>query len=448
MTTVPTPRLTIGPFSIDRQRLLALTGLSVAAVIILYICAPPIAPGVVIACLVPPVIWTVADNKEALPLHLPGLVTDRIALFIVAFVVWMALSNLWSPNPRVGIATASWSFAVLAIVYAVTSLAPRVAADARTTMALAFVAAFSIGVVLLLWDALTDLSGRRLFMNLIPPLKSRSSDAVIRDGAVVALPMYLIKKNAAVVMMLFWPALLVAVRYATTAWQKRAVTGGVVLFALAILVSGHDTSRVALAASGAIWILATFKPRAAIRAAQAFWLIAALGVVPLAHAAYMADLHKAPYIQYSGRHRIVIWERTAENVLKAPIRGAGIAATRYIDEIQADRTEHALVPGTDIADGINIHSHNVFLQTWHELGAVGALLLAAAGLPLIGWIGRRATRDQPYLVATFATVATTASLSWSMIAAWFVATFGLVVIFAQLAALASEDAAKRTAAAA
>ena len=91
---------------------------------------PPIAPGVVIACLVPPVIWTVADNKEALPLHLPGLVTDRIALFIVAFVVWMALSNLWSPNPRVGIAPASWSFAVLAIVYAVTSLAPPVAAAA------------------------------------------------------------------------------------------------------------------------------------------------------------------------------------------------------------------------------------------------------------------------------------------------------------------------------
>lgn len=446
MTTVPTPRLTIGPLSIDRQRLLAITALSTAAVIILYICAPPIAPGVLVACLLPPVVWTIADHKQALPFHLPGLVTDRIAVFIFAFVVWMALSNVWSPNPRVGMAAASWSFAILGIVYAVTSLAPRVASDARTTMALAFAAAFSIGVVLLLWDALTDLSGRRLFMNLIPPLKSRSSDAVIRDGAVIALPLYLIKKNAAVVMMLFWPALLIAVRYATTAWQKRAVAVAVALFALAIFVSGHDTSRVALAASGAIWMLAMLKPSIALRAAQAIWLVAVLAIVPLAHAAYNADLHKASYIQFSGRHRIVIWERTAENVMKAPIRGAGIAATRYIDEIQADRTDHALVPGTDIPDGTNVHSHNVFLQTWHELGAVGALLLAAAGLPLIGWIGRRATQDQPYLIAAFATAATIASLSWSMIAAWFVATFGLVVIFAQLAALASEDAAKRTAA--
>lgn len=444
MITAQSPRVNIGKIGIGRDRLLGLTALGVGIVLILYICAPPVAPGVLVACLVPPLVWMAADQPRSLALHAPR---DSLTLCLLAFIAWMALSTLWSPNPRVGMVTACWSLAVLVIVYAVTSLAPRVAIDARTTMALAFVGAYAIGIVLLLWEALTDLSGRRLVMNLIPALKSRSADAVILDGSVVALPMYLIKKNAAVVMMLFWPALLIAVRYAATAWQKRAVVAAAALFALAILVSRHDTSRVALAASGAIWILATLKPRAAIRAAQSIWLVAALGIVPLAHAAYMADLHKAPYIQYSGRHRVVIWERTAESVIKAPVRGAGIAATRYIDEIQTARLARALVPGTDIADGMNIHSHNVFLQTWHELGAVGALLLAVAGLPLIGLIGRRATRDQPYLIAAFATAAATASLSWSMIAAWFVATFGLVVIFAQLAALASEDAARRAAAA-
>lgn len=445
MASPSTPLVQVGPFAVRRHLLLALTAWSVAAVVTLYVLAPPAAPGILVGCLLPPIVWCLVDAHPLRLIAAPATLPVGAWLAPLGFVAWMALSVLWSPDPRTGLAAVAWCAAVLAIVFTVTTLAPRVSADARSTMARAFVFAFAFSLCLLLWDALTDLSGRRLVMSLVLPLRPDNPDTVVRDGWVTFLPYYMLKKNVAVVMVLFWPALIIGVRYASGLWQKRALLFVVAFFAAVILISGHDSSRVALAVSGGLWILAVLRPTLADRAAAYLWLAATLAIVPLAVAAYQADLHKASFIQYSGRHRIVIWERTAENVLKAPIRGAGVAATRTIDETSSAGVERPLVAGTDIPDGVNVHSHNIFLQTWHELGAIGALLLAASGWPMLVWIRRRDERDRPYFHATFAAVATIASLSWSMLAAWFVATFGIVAIFAQLAALAIEDrtAAKR-----
>ena len=73
----------------------------------------------------------------------------------------------------------------------------------------------------------------------------------------------------------------------------------------------------------------------------------------------------------------------------------------------------------------SIHSHSVYLQTWFELGLIGALLLSAFGLSIIGAIRRLAPRLQQYGLATFATAAAMASVSYGMWQAWFMASFGL-----------------------
>lgn len=441
MEVAPTPLVTLGPLTIPRRRLMALTAAGIVLFVVLFVAAPAAAPGVLVACLVPPILWCRADKRS---LSLTGTLGGGaiwIWLAPACFAAWMLLSTSWSPDARTGMAAAIRCLAALAIVFTVATLAPRVSADVRAAMARALVVGVALSIVMLIWEALTDMSLRRLVMNLVPPLRPMSPDVEIEDGRIVALPFYFIKKNAAVLMMLFWPALLAAVHHAARSATKRALVPAVALFVVAISIAGHDSSRVALVVSGAVFVLAVRKPDLALRLVATGWLVATLAAVPLALAAYKADLHKSSFIQFSGRHRVVIWERTVEQVFKAPIRGAGLSATRYLDEAAGNGGARPYFPGTDIPDGTNIHAHNAFLQTWHELGAVGALLLAAAGWPMLSWIQRQRVADRPYLLATLATAATIASLSWSLTAAWLIATYAIVAITAQFAALASEDVA-------
>lgn len=323
MEVAPTPLVTLGPLTIPRRRLMALTAAGIVLFVVLFVAAPAAAPGVLVACLVPPILWCRADKRS---LSLTGTLGGGaiwIWLAPACFAAWMLLSTSWSPDARTGMAAAIRCLAALAIVFTVATLAPRVSADVRAAMARALVVGVALSIVMLIWEALTDMSLRRLVMNLVPPLRPMSPDVEIEDGRIVALPFYFIKKNAAVLMMLFWPALLAAVHHAARSATKRALVPAVALFVVAISIAGHDSSRVALVVSGAVFVLAVRKPDLALRLVATGWLVATLAAVPLALAAYKADLHKSSFIQFSGRHRVVIWERTVEQVFKAPIRGAG-----------------------------------------------------------------------------------------------------------------------------
>ena len=80
------------------------------------------------------------------------------------------------------------------------------------------------------------------------------------------------------------------------------------------------------------------------------------------------------------------------------------------------------------------HSHNEFLQTWYELGAVGAILLLATGCAVILSIGRLSPAIQPFMLAQFAGFFVMAAFSWGMWQSWLMALPGLAVLYAALAA--------------
>lgn len=116
-----------------------------------------------------------------------------------------------------------------------------------------------------------------------------------------------------------------------------------------------------------------------------------------------------------------------------PFLGAGLAATRYIDEVAKSRNPSRPDVATGaIPDGLNQHSHNIFLQTWHELGAIGAGILALLGFSLVAVIGRMTPTTQPFALATMTAAIAIASLSWSLISVWFMASLGLTAMVAQL----------------
>jgi O-antigen ligase len=153
--------------------------------------------------------------------------------------------------------------------------------------------------------------------------------------------------------------------------------------------------------------------------------MACLAVLPVSLLAHRYDLHNASWLQNSMRHRVVIWNYTAEEALKSPFVGIGAYMTYVLgpaynkDTAQEEAGFHVKV---------SRHAHNVFLQTWFELGAIGALLLAICGLAVISTIGMQREAAQPFALATFASAMTMMAASYGIWQAWYLALFGMVAV--------------------
>lgn len=425
-------QVAFGRLTIDRTKFLRVTTVATVSMVLLYASVPAMAPAILIGSCLTAITWTLADK---LPLRRPW--QSAMAGCLLAFILWMFVTLLWTPNVRAGFPAALNALLFAAAVITAGVLAPYVAADARRRVAIAFTLAAALATVLLFFEAFTGMALRRSVMSLVPPLRSTTPGTLVEHGWVTVLPTYLIKKNVAAVMLMAWPALLIARTLITTRATLATTAAFGLVFIVTINFAGHNSSKVALLASSGVFLLATFSRALAHRAAILVWAALSLAVVPLMLAAYHGELYRMPQIQYSGQHRIVIWGHTSHLVLAKPILGAGLAATRYLDETSRDH--RPLVAGTKIESGTNIHSHNIFLQTWHELGGVGAVLLFGLGLAVLSWIGRANTLAAPYLYATFAAVVTIASLSWSLIAIWFMASLCFVAVIGQMAAAFADD---------
>jgi O-antigen ligase len=406
------------------------TALAVATMTLAVVSAPGVTPGLLAGAALTAGLWRLIDG-----IGLNGELNST-AVIAFAFVGWMFASLAWSPNVKAGLPSAFTALAFTLMTLATLQWAPAVAGDARRSIARAFVAGMAVAILLVAIEVVTNMGLRRLFMSFVPSMISTTPGTRVEGGWVTFLPPFLIKKNIAVVTSLLWPALLIAhvlIRRRSTRSLVFAVTA---VFVGAVMIGGHDTSKLALVVSGLVFLIARAGHIHAYRTTIALWVGASLAVVPLTLALYASGAYQAESIRFSGRHRIVLWGHTSQLVLNKPLRGAGLASTRYLDE--TSKYEQPMVPGTDIRSGTNVHSHNVFLQTWHELGGVGAALLSALGFAAIAGIAQAPPVARPFLYATFVATATLASLSWSLIAAWFMALFGCVAIFAQLAHLVAE----------
>jgi O-antigen ligase len=289
-----------------------------------------------------------------------------------------------------------------------------------------------VGIWLLFEEHLTGLYLRRLVNQVVPLTRAQSIELRGDSGWIVALVKHASNKNTAAAMILTWPWLLVSATLARRPWQQVLRYGTAAALVTAILLSDHETSKVAIVASVIVFLLATLSRQLAFALVAVAWFAATLVIVPAAMFAYGSGAHLIEAVQYSGRHRLVIWGVTAERALDRPLRGHGLASTRVIDEMTPPEQRRP-VPGTNIPQGTNMHSHNVFLQTWHETGMPGALLLFLAGLPVLAWLAARPATTARYLYAGFIAALVLASLSWSLVASWYIATFALAAIWMLIA---------------
>lgn len=345
--------------------------------------------------------------------------------------LWALLSVIWAAD-RAEALNKSVLLAFLSFVAGWTLLAlkqmrPEVTRHVATVVVITFA---SVLVYLFLEEA-SGHSIKRLMFIVLPftqPLGKQIGDA---EGD-MNVAGYISNRNMAAVALLIWPVLLMTWTRLDRA-RRWPVTLSIAGFALAsVAMSKHETSLIALALSAAVAGICRLWPKFGLGVVAAGWVVATMLVVPLTGwAAHGAKLHSAPWLPNSARHRVVIWAYTSEQVQHRPLLGVGAASTKLIDHRRGPNVEP--LPGTQYQWRSGPHAHNVFLQVWYELGAIGAALLCAAGLALVTVLSRLPPAALPFGAATMTAAAVIGAFTWGLWQAWFLAAFAVAAVVMGLA---------------
>jgi O-antigen ligase len=297
-----------------------------------------------------------------------------------------------------------------------------------------------VGLAFILFELATKHQLTRLLFNALPVTRPDSLKTLkVENGQVVSIAAFELNRNVAVMLLMLWPALLCLSRLTDRLWRSLGIAALFAATAVTIMLSEHETSKIGLVAGALIFLAAWLWPTSARRGMLVLWCLAFVLVVPLSTLLVKEQLHQAEWLPYSARSRITLWAYTADKVPEAPFFGIGLTSTR---KLSADRTlphrqeavAHDEHEGRVLVWKTGPHSHNEFLQTWYELGAVGVILLLAAGCAVIGYIGRLSPAIRPFMLAQFAVFFVMAAFSWGMWQSWLMALTGLAALYAALAA--------------
>jgi len=358
-----------------------------------------------------------------------GLTPLLVALALLG--LYLSINATWAVTPlRAAEKVGLFALYTLATIIGARALAASheqtLERLSRVTVAVVFMA-----LAYLLVEILLHLPIKRLLATFIPALKPSAKHILVKDGWVIHVGAHLLNRSVAALTLMLWPALAML---ALLHPKRQALPLAVILVAGALLLlarAEHETSFLALLLSLVVFALSWISVQAGRALVTAGWLTATLLVVPLALLAKSNDLHTARWLPDTGRARIILWSYTAEQVLKKPVLGVGIGSTKELDE------EHA--PTAVRPDGYAYplrtgrHSHNVFMQAWYELGAIGAFLLLTIGLLILRKLSRLPEAAKPYGYALFTAAAVIGAFSWGMWQPWFMAAFGLASLFGCLA---------------
>lgn len=367
---------------------------------------------------------------------------DGLTASIGALLFYALLSSLWAVAPaatigKVGLmlATVLISLVTVRLLWAegrMEILHPAEGLWLGLLVGLLFYCAESVsGQAIKIWVVNTFKIGPEL----LQPDKAYSWS---KDGRLLSVAEAAFTRSATPITLLLWPALMAALGAIARPWSKPIAMLMFVLAIAAVFLSPQESSKTAIVAGVAAFALTHISARWALRMIALFWITACLAVVPLAMLAHRLDLHNAAWLQTSAQHRIIIWNFTAEQALQAPLFGIGAYMTYIVGPTITAKAVNS--PGEHLQRKLSRHSHDVYLQTWFELGAVGALLLMTAGLTVLGRIGRLGSAVQPFGFAAFCSAATLMASSYGIWQSWYMAMFGLAAVAFAIGARAFETA--------
>ncbi len=364
---------------------------------------------------------------------------DRgLALFAVV-TVYLLINASWSLDLPRALNKVLWFGLVVAMTFAASRALGRWNERQIRLAATAFLVAMTAGLVFISYELATRQDFTRHLYNWLPETRPDSLKTLrLKEGKVVAIAAFELNRNVAVTLLMLWPALLCLSRL--TNGRRRAVALAALFAATAAVVfcSEHETSMLGLAAGALVFVTAWLWPRAVRVGMLAIWCLAFIVIIPLSSELAKEGVQQVPWLPYSARSRITLWAYTAQKIPDAPLLGIGLTSTRTQSaDRSSPRRQEPLAEGDSggrpLAWKTGPHSHNEFLQTWYELGAVGAILLLAAGCAVIAYIGGLPPALQPFMLAQFVGFFAMAAFSWGMWQSWLMALSGLAALYGAMA---------------
>jgi len=308
------------------------------------------------------------------------LLKTPVAAAFGAFIVYLFINATWSPDRAEGFAKAA---TVLGLAFGVVLLAAssklRTAEEARV-LAKSALAGLLLGGAFLLIELVSHQATSRFISNHIVQLFDLARKKVqIEDGKVTKMAEFILNRNVTSLVLLLVPSLLFSTALAAGRTRLACIAALVVGVGLCVLLSQSGTSVLAFIAGALVLGLAALSLRATRLLLAAGWVILTLLAVPLGALPYDLGWQKWTWLPpESVAARFYIWKYTAGKVAERPITGIGIRGTRSLHVDAAIDPETGLQSTAVLRPGR--HAHNVFLQTWLELGAIGAVLLLGVGV--------------------------------------------------------------------
>lgn len=373
-------------------------------------------------------------------------VSSAPSLSMLAFGGFALLSTIWSADRGESASKPLFLALLIAGTAALVCQWQHASRVSRQRLVTAAVVALVAALALAAFESISDQMLTKAIYTAIPGLQKGVKDHIRVEGGVVSfITETNIKRRIGLFTLLIWPALLAVATVYVGRCRNLALAAVVGLASIMIFIGPHQSSWFAGVASIAIFVLAQLSRTAARRFLAAGFVAWVLLALPLVWTAYKLELQNAPWVPHSARHRVVIWNATANEVLKAPLLGVGANATRKIFEDDqsaiATSAKGAPVEANDKI-ALNRHAHNAYVQIWFELGAVGALLLAFSGAATVSAIRRISPSAQPFAYAQFAATTAVMSSSYGIWQMWFIASMAMgatALICAAVLAPADED---------
>jgi hypothetical protein len=356
---------------------------------------------------------------------------------LLVFFGYAATTAAWSAEPAAAFAIVAMAFLLTLGALTIVQLSEVETRENLLHLGEGLWVGLLVALIYLLVEILTKQSIKIWLYNAIGIHEGELAPVINfhwSNNKLIAIAKDDLARNIAALALFLWPAVL-----AMTGTLRRPFAASLpiltwIVAGAVIMLSSHATSKVAFVGGIGAFVGARYAPRFTGHFVAVAWVIACLGVLPSALLAYRYNLHNASWLEGTAQHRIIIWNYTAQEVLKAPWLGVG-ARTTYV---MGPRLEPDVVtrPGEAFKRTLSTHSHSIYLQTWFELGLIGATLLTLLGLSILQAVRGLSTELKPYAYATFTTAALVAASSYGMWQIWFAGMFCMSLALFGIAAAA------------
>ncbi len=335
-----------------------------------------------------------------------SLLKNPVSVTILALIAWAGLSSLWAPIP----------------------------ADSLR-LSLRLMAFLLLGVGWASWiqsRSSSDLSvlKRRLFYGIVLALTLIFIDVLLgnpwqqfaqKSSAKAFVPLVLTLSLA------IWPCL------SLVSGKLKNCLG--MAFVIGILLTiDSDTAVVAIVCGAVAYLSYHLLPRFTEKSLNLGTLFLILGL-PWLLSGLLTDSFIKDFNQsvrsFSYIHRLYIWQFVSHKITEKSLIGQGGDSSRAALVGGEEKVWSTInKAGEDVpihSKAISLHPHNLPLQIWLELGAVGAFIMAALSYFLLRGINRYSVKDAAIIVGFFAAASLTFLVNLGCWQSWWLATLVLIM---------------------